>query len=81
MSQFTPAEMAVLRKSAAQWKGSALPKSISARLRKALQTFQVIRTREGAVAGFGRSGFVLTPKGMGLYTWREERQRQAHING
>jgi hypothetical protein len=80
MSNFTPAEMAILRRSAAKWKGSALPKSIGARLRLAMARFQVLRNRKGAVAGFGREGFVLTPTGWGLYTWNEERMRQAHIN-
>ncbi len=78
--QYTPAEMAILRRSAAQWKGSALPASVGAKLRLAMAKFQVLRNQHGAIAGFGRDGFVLTPSGAGLYTWGEERQRQAHIN-
>ena len=79
-AQFTAAEMAILRRSAAQWRGSALPASIGARFRLAMARFQVLRNRQGAVAGFGREGFVLTPNGWGLYGWAEEAQRQAHIN-
>ncbi len=79
-TQLTPAEMAILRRSAAQWRGSALPASIGARLRLAMTKFQVLRNQHGAVAGFGSEGFVLTPKGWGLYGPAEEIQRQAHIN-
>ncbi|MFN6337156.1 MAG: hypothetical protein ACK41W_00260 [Cyanobacteriota bacterium] len=77
---YTPAEMAVLRRSAAQWRGSFLPKSISARLRLAFSQLQVLRNAHGHVAGFGSEGFVLTPSGWGLYSWNENRERQAHIN-
>lgn len=79
-NSYTPAEMAILRRSAAQWKGSALPANIGARLRLAFTRFSVLRNAAGRVAGFGREGFVLTPAGAGLYSWGEERQRQAHIN-
>lgn len=78
---YTPSEVAILRRSAAQWQGSALPASISARLRLAFKRFTVLRNAAGQVAGFGHEGFVLTPAGAGLYFWGEERQRQAHING
>jgi hypothetical protein len=77
---FTSSEMAILRRSAANWEGTSLPSSISARLKLAFQRFRVLRKRDGSVAGFGREGFVLTPTGAGLYTWSEERARQAHIN-
>ena len=77
---YTPAEMATLRRSAAQWKGSALPPTVGGKLRLAFQKFQVLRNAQGRVVGFGREGFVLTPKGAGLYSWGEEPQRQAHIN-
>ena len=80
MANYTASEMAILRRSAAQWKGSCLPKSIGARLRLALRELQVLRNSSGQVAGFGDEGFVLTPKGWGLYTFKEERQRQLHIN-
>ena len=80
LSNYTPAQMAILRRSAAQWRGAALPASIGGRLRLAFSKFQVLRTRDGQVAGFGREGFVLTPRGWGLYTWGEEKARQAHIN-
>jgi hypothetical protein len=79
-TQLTSAEMVILRRSAAQWRGSALPASIGARLRLAMTKFQVLRNQHGAVAGFGSEGFVLTPKGWGLYGPAEEIQRQAHIN-
>ena len=79
-TQFTPAEMAILRRSAAQWKGSALPASVGAKLRLAMAKFQILRNQRGAIAGFGRDGFVQTPGGWGLYASGEERQRQAHIN-
>ena len=77
---YTNSEMAVLRRSAAQWKGSALPPTVGGKLRLAFKKFAVLRNSAGKVAGFGREGFVLTPKGAGLYTWHEECQRQAHIN-
>ena len=79
-NNYTAAEMAVLRRSAANWKGTALPPTIGGKLRLAFERLQVLRNKSGEVAGFGREGFVLTPKGSGLYTFREERQRQAHIN-
>ena len=78
---YTASEMAILRRSAAQWKGSCLPKSIGARLRLAFEKFQILRNTSGQVAGFKREGFVLTPKGAGMYTWGEEVLRQSHING
>ena len=77
---YSASEMAILRHSAAQWKGTDLPVSVTARLRLAFQTYQVLRNSAGNVVGFGREGFVLTPKGWGLYTWHEERQRIEHIN-
>jgi hypothetical protein len=77
---YTASEMAILRRSAAQWKGTALPSTIGGKLRLAFKRLQVLRNSAGHVAGFGREGFVLTPKGCGLYTWGEEAQRQAHIN-
>jgi len=80
VSNFTASEQAILRRSAAAWKGSRLPKSIGGKLRLAKATFIVLRNREGQVAGWGREGFVLTPKGWGLYGWAEEAARQAHIN-
>jgi hypothetical protein len=80
MTNYTPAEMAILRRSAANWKGGTLPGSVSARLRLAFARFSVLRNAAGEVAGFGHEGFVLTPAGAGLYFWGEERQRQAHIN-
>jgi hypothetical protein len=80
VAQFTPAEMAVLRKSAANWKGTSLPKTIGGKLRLAFQKFLILRKKDGTVSGFGRAGFVLTPMGSGLYTWGEEAQRQAYIN-
>jgi hypothetical protein len=80
MNSYTPTEMAILRRSAAQYRGSALPQSISGRLRHCLATMHVLRNRAGEVAGFGREGFVVTPAGYGLYCWGEEAQRQAHIN-
>lgn len=76
----TPSDLAILRRSAAQWRGTSLPASIGGRLRLAMTRFQVLRKEDGSVAGFGRDGFVLTPSGWGLYTWGEEPQRQAHIN-
>jgi hypothetical protein len=79
-STFTAAEQAILRRSAANWKGSRLPKTIGGKLRLAKTTLIVLRNSEGQVAGWGREGFVLTPGGMGLYGWAEERARQAHIN-
>jgi hypothetical protein len=80
VTKYTATEMAVLRRSAAQWKGTALPQSISAKLRLCFEEFQVLRNAKGQVSGFGSEGFVLTPKGAGLYFWGEERARQAHIN-
>jgi hypothetical protein len=80
VSAYTPAEMAVLRRSAAQYRGTALPASISGRLRLCLNKFHVLRGEDGKVAGFGREGFVVTPYGCGLYGSREEIQRQDHIN-
>jgi hypothetical protein len=77
---FTSAEMAVLRRSAAQWKGSQLPDTIGGKLRLCFSRFNIIRNPAGKVVGFGRDGFLLTPKGSGLYFWGEEAQRQAHIN-
>ena len=79
-STFTASERAILRRSAANWKGSRLPKTIGGKLRLAKVALIVLRNREGHVAGWGREGFVLTPEGMGLYGWGEERARQAHIN-
>ena len=80
VSNFTASERAILRRSAANWKGSRLPKTIGGKLRLAKVALIVLRNREGHVAGWGREGFVLTPGGMGLYGWGEERARQAHIN-
>ena len=80
MSKFSPADMAVLRRSAARYHGSGLPTSIGAKLRLCFERFIVLRDRGGRVAGFGREGFVLTPSGSGLYTWHEEAVRQSHIN-
>ena len=80
MPDYTPSEMAVLRRSARMWTGSGLPDSVGARLRLCFKKFQVLRNNRGEVAGFGREGFVLTPNGWGLYSWGEEYQRQAHIN-
>lgn len=77
---YTPSEMAILRRAASAWKGTALPASIGARLRLAFARFSVLRNAAGQVAGFGREGFVLTPAGWGLYAWGEECPRQAHIN-
>ena len=81
VAQFTSTEMAVLRRSAAQWKGSALPKTVGGKLRLAFQRFSILRKKDGTISGFGREGFVLTPTGAGMYSWGEELQRQAHING
>jgi len=80
VSNFTASEQAILRRSAANWKGSRLPKTIGGKLRLAKTTLIVLRNSEGQVAGWGREGFVLTPGGMGLYGWAEERARQEHIN-
>jgi hypothetical protein len=80
ISSYTPAEMAVLRKSAAQYRGASLPASIGGRLRLCLKKFYVLRDKNGKVAGFGREGFVVTPAGCGLYGPREEIMRQDHIN-
>ncbi len=80
MFNYTSSEQAILRRSAAAWKGSRLPKTIGGKLRLAKKTFQVLRNSAGEVAGWGREGFVLTPSGMGLYSWDEECARQAHIN-
>jgi len=80
VANYTASEMAVLRRSAAQWKGTALPKTIGAKLRLCFEELQVLRNNKGQVAGFGSEGFVLTPRGAGLYFWGEERARQAHIN-
>ena len=80
MANYTASEAAILRRSAAAWKGSRLPQTIGGKLRLAKITLQVLRNSAGEVAGWGREGFVLTPKGMGLYGWAEERARQAHIN-
>ena len=80
VTNYTASEQALLRKAAAAWKGSRLPKSIGGRLRLAKTTLIVLRNKEGQVAGWGREGFVLTPKGWGLYGWAEESARQAHIN-
>jgi hypothetical protein len=80
MTNYTPAEMAVLRRSAAQWRGSFLPNSISARLRLAFSQMRVLRNADGHIAGFGGEGFVLTPSGWGLYCWGESAERQAFIN-
>jgi hypothetical protein len=80
MNNYTPAEMDILRRSAAQYQGSALPQSIDDRLHCCLKKMQVLRNRAGEVAGFGREGFVVTPTGCGLYSWGQEARRQAHIN-
>ena len=80
VSSYTPKEMAVLCRSAAQYTGTALPASISGRLRLCLNKFHVLRDKNGKVAGFGRQGFVVTPCGRGHYGPREEVQRQDHIN-
>jgi hypothetical protein len=80
MTNYTPAEMDILRRSAAQYRGSALSESIDDRLRYCLKRMQVLRNRAGEVAGFGREGFVVTPAGWGLYSWGQEARRQAHIN-
>jgi hypothetical protein len=88
VSSYTPKEMAVLRRPAAQktgpphppYTGTALPASISGRLRLCLNKFHVLRDKNGKVAGFGRQGFVVTPCGWGHYGPREEVQRQDHIN-
>ena len=80
MVNYTASEQAILRRSAAMWKGSRLPKSIGGKLRLAKTCLQVLRNSAGQVSGWGREGFVLTPRGMGLYGWAEECQRQAHIN-
>ena len=80
MTNYTASEQGVLRRSAAMWKGSRLPKSIGGKLRLAKTCLQVLRDSKGQVAGWGREGFVLTPKGWGLYGWAEESARQAHIN-
>ena len=80
VTNYTASEQAILRRSAAMWKGSRLPKSIGGKLRLAKTCLQVLRNSAGQVSGWGREGFVLTPRGMGLYGWAEECQRQAHIN-
>ena len=81
VTNYTASEQAILRRSAAAWKGSRLPKTIGGKLRLVKsKAFVVLRNSEGQVAGWGREGFVLTPRGMGLYGWAEECQRQAHIN-
>ena len=80
VANYTASEQAILRRSAAAWKGSRLPKSIGGKLRLAKATLIVLRNSSGQVAGWGREGFVLTPKGWGLYGWAEEAARQAHIN-
>ena len=74
-------DRAVLRRSAARLQGTCLPSSVGGRLRLALRELQILRDRNGKVAGFGSGGFVLTPAGWGIYCWGEEHQRQAHING
>ena len=80
VSTFTASEQAILRRSAANWKGTRLPRTIGGKLRLAKTVLTVLRNSKGEVAGWGREGFVLTPGGMGLYGWAEESARQAHIN-
>ena len=80
MPNYTASEQAILRRSAAMWKGSRLPKSIGGKLRLAKTTLLVLRNSEGQVAGWGREGFVLTPVCQGLYGWAEEEARQSHID-
>lgn len=77
---YTPSEMATLRQSAANWKGTALPESIGARLRLAFGQFIVARDRHGRVSGFAREGFLLTPKGCGLYFWDERPEFERALN-
>lgn len=80
INDYNPAEKAVLRRSAARYQGTALPKSVGARLRYCLASMTILRKKTGEVAGFGHEGFVVTPSGWGHYCWGEEAQRQAHIN-
>jgi len=80
MTNYTPSEMATLRRAAAQWKGTALSESIGARLRLAFKQFVVARDRAGRVAGFAREGFLLTPKGCGLYFWHERPEFEKALN-
>lgn len=77
---YTASEMAILRRAAANWKGTALPKSIGARLKLAFHQLLVARDRHGRVAGFARDGFLLTPKGWGLYFWDERPEFERALN-
>jgi hypothetical protein len=81
MSNFTSTEMATLRRAAANKSGSAYSGwSIGQKLRHCLSHYLILRNSSGKVVGFGKEGYVLTPTQEGLYTWGEERQRQAAIN-
>ena len=80
MTSFTGSEMAILRRSAAQWKGTMVPPTVGGKLRACLASMKVLRDREGRVSGFGREGFTLTPQGASLWGWGEERERQRQIN-
>ncbi len=80
MTNMTPAEMAVLRRSAAHLKGSALPKTIGAKLRYCLQKYPIVRKDDGTIAGFAREGFTLTPRGQAQFYWGEYRQFHQFIN-
>jgi len=80
MTDFNSSEMAILRRSAAQWQGAFTPKTIGSKLKTCLKQFQVLRDREGRVSGFGREGFTLTPHSANIWGWSEERQRQQQIN-
>ena len=77
---YTDSEMAILRRSAAQWKGTMVPPTVGGKLRACLERFSVLRDREGRVSGFGHEGFTLTPQGASLWGWNEECQRQRQIN-
>ncbi len=77
MRNYTPSEMAVLRKSAAHWNISG---TIGSKLRESFNRLHVLRDCEGRVAGFGKEGFTLTPHGANLWNWHEVRQRQQQVN-
>jgi hypothetical protein len=77
---YTPSEMATLRRSAAQWRGTKVPLTVGGKLRACLERFSVLRDSHGRVAGFGHEGFTLTPQGASLWGWGEELQRQRQIN-
>ena len=77
---YTPSEMATLRRAAAQWKGTMVPPTVGGKLRACFQRFSVLRDAGGRVSGFAGEGFTLTPQGAYMWLWGEEPQRQRQIN-